>query len=435
MSEMSEEQSRHLQDAQERQLQSETYLAELRMRMVKLADRNAWGEAYIQDLETKLKTYADKEDTHILVVSELKKEIAKLRETGASSTKNVLELEARLASSETLRENLATQVEKYERDAAIHEKASHELEAHIAHLEAADHNKRLLEELAQKNTKITELEDRLKAKAQSHFEQKDKELSETDEAEHSIQNELDSKFAMSEISSGFNTRPVTTPPCERADALALVGTDDPKTSPDKGMPHNQADQESSQLEQLRKELKELWAKYSDSETRIADLTAKLSEASLVQDMGDDMVEVAQSLTEELSQTDNQDEDGAGRKGIAASSADSNPCLDSEKKQTSMRRTSLPLLNRSNISMKQGFRGGRGYSVSKRNRWVAIFSKEYETDRCITGRSRSHGSYPLCNRRLHRRAPCGVSQLLSLSCCHRRRKSGRLHDHLNLWKQN
>lgn len=373
---MSEEQNRHLQDAQERQLQSETYLAELRVRMVKLADRNASGEAYIQDLETKLKTYADKEDTHILVVSELKKEIAKLRESGASSAKNVLELEARLASSETLRENLATQVEKYERDAAIHEKAFRDLEAHIAHLEAAGHNKRLLEELAQKNSKITELEDRLKAKAQSHFEQKKKELSETDETEHSIQNELDSKFAMSEISSGFNTGPVTTPPCERADALALaVGIDDPKTSPDKEMPRNHVDQESSQLEQLRKELKELWAKYSDSETRIADLTAKLSEASLVQDMRDDMVEVAQSLTEELSQTDNQDEDGAGRKGIAASSADSNPCLDSEKKQTSMRRTSLPLLNRSNISMKQGFRGGRGYSVSKRNRWVAIFSKE------------------------------------------------------------
>lgn len=54
MSEMSEEQNRHLQDAQERQLQSETYLAELRVRMVKLADRNASGEAYIQDLETKL---------------------------------------------------------------------------------------------------------------------------------------------------------------------------------------------------------------------------------------------------------------------------------------------------------------------------------------------------------------------------------------------
>lgn len=382
MNEMSEERSRLLQDAQERQLQSETYLAELRMRMVKLADRNASSEAYIQDLEAKLKTYADKEDTHILVATELKKEIAKLRESGTTSAKNVSELEARLTTSEALRENLATQVEKYERDAAIHEKAFRELEAHIAHLEAADHNKRLLEELAQKNSKITELEDQLKAKGQSHFEQKEKELSETVEDEQSTQKGLDSKFALSEISSGSNTGPVT-PPCERADASALaVGIDGPKTILDKEMPPSQADRESSQLEQLKKELKELSAKYSESETRIADLTAKLSEASLVQSVTDDMVKVAQTTTEELSQTHNQDEDGVGRKGMAVSRAESNSSLDSDEEQTSMRRTSLPLLNRSNISVKQGFRGGRGYLVSKGNRWVAISFRNVETDRCF-----------------------------------------------------
>lgn len=382
MNEMSEERSRLLQDAQERQLQSETYLAELRMRMVKLADRNASSETYIQDLEAKLKTYADKEDTHILVATELKKEIAKLRESGATSAKNVSELEARLTTSEALRENLATQVEKYERDAAIHEKAFRELEAHIAHLEAADHNKRLLEELAQKNSKITELEDQLKAKGQSHFEQKEKELSETVEDEQSTQKGLDSKFALSEISSGSNTGPVA-PPCERADASALaVGIEGPKTILDKEMPPSQADRESSQLEQLKKELKELSAKYSESETRIADLTAKLSEASLVQGVTDDMVKVAQPTTEELSQTHNQDEDGVGRKGIAVSRAESNSSLDSDEEQTSMRRASLPLLNRSNISVKQGFRGGRGYLVSKGNRWVAISFRNVETDRCF-----------------------------------------------------
>lgn len=354
---MSEEQSRHLQDARERQLESETYLAELRARMVKLADRNASNEAFIQDLEAKLEAYADKEDTHTLVVTELKKEIVKLCENGASSSKNVSVLEARLATSETLREGLATLIEESERDAAIHEKAFHDLETHMIHLEAADHNKRLLEELTQKNSKITELEDQLKEKVHCQFEQRGSELYEAIEAEQSMQKELDSKFDLSDISSSSDARPVTQPPCERSDASASTFVNDDA----KATLGNAADRESSQLEQLKKELEELSAKYSDSEARIADLTAKLSEASHARDVTDDMVEVSQMTTEKLSRTDNEKEDGVSRGDFSI--------LGSDNKQTLMRRTSLPLLDRSGISVGQGFRGGRGYSNSKRNRWV------------------------------------------------------------------
>lgn len=387
LNEISEEQSRHLQDARERQLESETYLAELRARMVKLADRNASSEAFIQELEAKLKAYADEEDTHTVVVTGLKKEIVKLRESGASSAKNVSELEAQLATSETLREDLAILIEKSERDVTIHEKAFHDLETHMVHPEAADHNKRLLEELAQKNSKITELEDQLKEKVHFRFEQKGTgtELYEAVEAEQSIQKELDSNFALSEISSGSNTRPVT-PPCERTDASALtLVNDDNKVTLGHGVPHNQADRESSQLEQLRKELEELSAKYSDSKVRIADLTAKLSEASHARDVTDDMVEVAQMTTEKLSGTDNEEEDGISRGDVAISPSESNSILGSDKEQISMRRTSLPLLNRSGISVEQGFRGGRGYSNSKkRNRWVAtiLLGNMRETNRYL-----------------------------------------------------
>lgn len=365
LNEISEEQSRHLQDARERQPESETDLAELRARMVKLADRNASNEAFIQDFEAKLEAYADKEDTHTLVVTELKKEIVKLCENGASSSKNVSELEARLATSETLREDLATLIEKSERDATIHEKAFHDLETHMIHLEAADHNKRLLEELAQKNSKITELEDQLKEKVHCQFERRSSELYEAVEAEQSMQKELDSKFGLSDISSSSNAGPVT-PRCERSDASALTFVnDDAKATLGNGLPLNQADRESSQLEQLKKELEDLSAKYSDSEARIADLTAKLSEASHARDVTDDMVEVSQMTTEKLSRTDNEEEDGVSRGNFSESYS----ILGSDDKQTLMRRTSLPLLDRSGISVEQGFRGGRGYSNSKRNRWV------------------------------------------------------------------
>lgn len=362
LNEISEEQSRHLQDARERQLESETYLAELRARMVKLADRNASNEAFIQGLEAKLEAYADREDTHTLVVTELKKEIVKLCENGASS---FFELEARLATSETLRKDLAALIEKSERDATVHEKAFHDLETHMIHLEAADHNKRLLEELAQKNCKITELEDRLKEKVHCQFEQRGSELYEAVGAEQSMQKELDSKFDLSDISASSNGRPVT-PRCERSDASASTFVnDDAKAMLGNGVPLNQADRERSQLEQLKKELEELSAKYSDSKARIADLTAKLSEASHARDVTDDMVEVSQLTTEKLSRTDNEEEDGVSTGDFP----ESDSILDSDNKQTLMRRRSLPLLDRSGMSVEQGFRGGRGYSNSKRNRWV------------------------------------------------------------------
>lgn len=356
LNEISEEQSRHLQDARERQLESETYLAELRARMMKLADRNASNEAFIQDLEAKLEAYADREDTHTLVVTELKKEIVKLCENGASSSKNVSELEARLATSETLRKELAALIEKSERDATVHEKAFHDLETHMIHLEAADHNKRLLEELAQKNCKITELEDRLKEKVHCQFEQRGPELYEAVGAEQSMQKELDSKFDLSDISASSNARPVT-PRCERSDASASTFVnDDAKAMIGNGVPL---------IEQLKKELEELSAKYSDSKARIADLTAKLSEASHARDVTDDMVEVPQLTTEKLSRTDNEEEDGVSTGDFP----ESDSILDSDNKQTLMRRRSLPLLDRSGMSVEQGFRGGRGYSNSKRNRWV------------------------------------------------------------------
>ncbi|KAE8537866.1 hypothetical protein D1P53_005927 [Cryptococcus gattii VGV] len=368
LNEMSEEQSQRLQDARERQLESETYLAELRARMVKLADRNSSNEAFIQDLEAKLEAYADKEDTHTLVVTELKKEIVKLREYGASSSKNVLELEARLATSEALREDLAALIEKSERDAAIHEKAFHDLETHMIHLEAADPNKRLLEELAQKDSKITELEDQLKEKIHCQFERRGSELYEAVEAEQSMQKELDSKFDLSDISSSSNARPVTPLPCERSDASALTFVDDDaKATLGNGVALNQADRESSQLEQLKKELEALSAKYSDSEARIADLTAKLLDASHARDVTDDMVEVSQMTAEKLSRTDNEEEDGVR----GGDFSESNSILGADNKQTLMRRTSLPLLDRSDISVEQGFRGGRGYSNSKRNRLQSL----------------------------------------------------------------
>ncbi|KIY36221.1 kinesin family member 21A [Cryptococcus gattii E566] len=381
LNEMSEEQSRHLQDARKRQLESETYLAELRARMVKLADRNASNEAFIQDLEAKLEAYADKEDTHTLVVTELKKEIVKLCENGASSSKNVSELEARLATSETLREDLAALIEKSEKDAAIHEKAFHDLETHMIHLEAADHNKRLLEELTQKNSKITELEDQLKEKVHCQFEQRGSELYEAIEAEQSMQKELDSKFDLSDISSSSDARPVTQPPCERSDASASTFVNDDA----KATLGNAANRESSQLEQLKKELEELSAKYSDSEARIADLTAKLSGASHARDVTDDMVEVSQMTTEKLSRTDNEKEDGVSRGDFSI--------LGSDNKQTLMRRTSLPLLDRSGISVEQGFRGGRGYSNSKRNRLQSL-SLELSSARSWATSPRAMWSLPV-----------------------------------------
>ncbi|WVQ82145.1 hypothetical protein IAT38_004273 [Cryptococcus sp. DSM 104549] len=377
MSDLSEEHTRQLQDARTRQTQSETYVSELRSRLAKLTERNTSSEAYIHDLEAKLKTHSDKEESHADVVAELKKEITKLRENGAAFAQHTSELEARLAKSEAQCTGLVAQIEKQEKDAEHREAAYRDLEAHIVLLDTSKDNKRLVEELAERDSRIAELQLQLDEKASS--EERERELLEAVQAERSAQDELRSRLASLQASVSSTVGTVT-PPTEpvsggtlTAQAKTPIRAAKELTPPESPSSSHTPAGEASELEELRLALKQLSAKYDEAESRVADLTTQLSESKLIHAEMDDMVPLSPALPSPGPQTPREDE-GQGSDDEEESETGTmvqTPRGSTGSQSPMKRRTSMPILSNSGggggVGVKSGFRGGRGYGDSKRIR--------------------------------------------------------------------
>nr|XP_019046236.1 hypothetical protein I302_04976 [Kwoniella bestiolae CBS 10118]OCF25166.1 hypothetical protein I302_04976 [Kwoniella bestiolae CBS 10118] len=390
MSEMQDDQNRQLQEARDRQAQSETYVSELRTRLAKLTERNTSSEAYIHDLEAKLKSLADKEDSHSDVVAELKRDIAKLRENNVTLNQHTTELEARLSRSEALSSNLAVQVEKQEKEAERREAAYRDLEAHIALLDTSKDNKLLLEELDQRDQKIAELERELEEKAA--LEDKERlQLLDAVQAEKSIQSELRSRLAsmQASASSAATTTGPASPPPEREEEITepvvlprtplrttkqLTPPESPQEPPSHANPDNK-----DEVEELKRALRELSEKYSNAESRVADLTTQLSEARLVNaEMEDTAPPSPSPATEDEEETLSEAETTlqTPRDSMSATSP-------------SRRRGSMPILSATKAQGGQGpgFRGGRGYGDSTRMRPQSL-SQELSSAQALGSSPRS-----------------------------------------------
>ncbi|WWC61786.1 uncharacterized protein I303_104371 [Kwoniella dejecticola CBS 10117] len=368
MSEMQEDQNRQLQEARDRQSQSESYVSELRSRLAKLTERNSSSEAYIQDLEAKLKTHAEKEDSHSDAIAELKKDIARLRENNATLNQHTFELEARLSRSESTATGLAAQVEKQEKEAERREAAYRDLEAHIALLDTSKDNKLLLEELDQRDQKIAELEKDLEEKAASEEKERSR-LVEAVQAEKSIQSELRSRLSSMQASAAAASLPTpASPPSEngiiRSDVTANtrspLPTHNQLTPPDspQGSQSRERSDDADEVEELKKALRDLAEKFSNSESRVAELTTQLSEARLVNAEMEDTVPPSPSpATEDEEETLSEAETTlqTPRDSMSATSP-------------SRRRGSMPILSATKSpGQSPGFRGGRGYGDSARMR--------------------------------------------------------------------
>ncbi|WWC70286.1 uncharacterized protein I206_104236 [Kwoniella pini CBS 10737] len=368
MSEMQDEQNRQLQEARVRQTQSELYVSELRSRLAKLTERNTSSEAYIHDLEAKLKLHAEKEDSHSDAIAELKKDIAKLRENNATSNQHTSQLEARLSKSETTATSLAAQVEKQEKEAERREAAYRDLEEHIALLDTTKDNKLLLEELDQRDKKIAELEKELEEKAASE-EQERLQLLDAVHAEKSIQAELRSRLASMQASSAADSLPTPSSPPRDISAIqdrAIVNsrssplTSEQLTPPDNSQESHNADkgEDDDEVQVLKQALRDLSEKFSNAESRVADLTTQLSEARLVNAEIEDTVPPSPSPgTEDEEETLSEAETTlqTPRDSMSATSP-------------SRRRGSMPILSATKtMGQGAGFRGGRGYGDSAQMR--------------------------------------------------------------------
>ncbi|WVF71534.1 hypothetical protein IAT40_006342 [Kwoniella sp. CBS 6097] len=365
MNEMYEVQTLQLIEARDRQAQSEAYVSELRNRLTKIAERNTSSEVYIQDLEAKLKAHAEKEDSHSDVVAELKKDIAKLRENNAALNENAAELEARLSKSETSSITLAAQVEKHEREAERRKVAYRELESHIALLDTSKDNKMLLQELDERDRKIAELQRAFDEKV-TFDETERTQLLEAVQMEKSIQFELRSNLAAlqppsastrgpsspSSVGAGENLESAINSRTPRPMTKELTPPDSPQSPSSEDVPNNE------DVEALKAALRELSARCSDAESRVADLTTQLSEAKLVHDEMDDVMPPSPAPVTPTVNTEEED----------SAPSEAETTLQTPKDSTvtaspSRRRGSMPIISSNGKAKERDFRGGRGYGDS------------------------------------------------------------------------
>ena len=353
LSDMHEEQSSHLADASARHVENDAYLLELRGRLNKMQEHNASSEVYIHDLEAKLKAHVDKADGHYDIVSDLRKELAVMKEANVKLDEHATNLEVQLSKSEIQTTSLVAQIQKHEKMAQNREEAYRDLEKHIASLNTSNDNKALLEELEAKNTRIGSLEACLQQQTFDGNEERSRLLAAL-EAEKAVQSQLRSQVstnglrAVSSVSSFKDPRQLAPP---QADHLGVKEELTPPESPKTGS--ETSDDETTRLRAALAELAARCTKaessYHQAQEKITELNGQLSEARLIRAEMDDVVPLSSVPTSAV-----ETEGGEG----ARTTPETPP-----KRPSPSRRSSVPILSAGEGSRKD-FRSGRGLGESR-----------------------------------------------------------------------
>ena len=202
----------------------------------KLAEREATTEAYVRDLEAKLKDYSDLDDTHGTAVSDLRKEISRNREQALTTEQYVRALEERLKKSNETSAQLRRQIEVLEKDVLRREEAYRDLEGRLTLLDTTGAHKQLLAELDERARRVQDLERSVDALKSSHFssEQEAARMSKLAALEREAKEELQSRVrtlerASVQLAAATKVRPGSfTPPQTPADGP--LGPGDPLAS-------------------------------------------------------------------------------------------------------------------------------------------------------------------------------------------------------------
>ena len=233
-------------------------------------------------------------------MADLRKEITRLKEANDRLTQHTSEIETRLSKSEGHAAVLIAQIEKHEKETLEREQAYRDLEAHVALLDTSKDNKLLLESLAEKEQRISALEQQVidQTAGQSEREQ----LRQSVQVEKAAQAELRAKLAQLEVSAANSTRDTSLSSFDdvkeqlpNRSPVPTVKELTPPESPTSVRPtHN--DDHVAQLEAALRELEarcaEAESKYSEAEHQIAELSTLLSEARLVHAELDDVMPIS-----------------------------------------------------------------------------------------------------------------------------------------------
>jgi kinesin family protein 4/21/27 len=233
-------------------------------------------------------------------VTELRKEIARLKEANDRLSQHSSEIETRLTKSEGHAAVLIAQIEKHEKEVMERVQAYRDLEAHVALLDTSKDNKLLLESLAEKEQRISQLEQQIIDQTAGLTERE--QLRQSVQVEKAAQAELRAKLAHLEVSSASSTRDASIASFDDAkeqlpnrSPVPTVKELTPPESPSSVRPTSN-DDHVAQLEAALRDLEarcaDAEARYSEAEHQIAELSTQLSEAKLVHAELDDVMPVS-----------------------------------------------------------------------------------------------------------------------------------------------
>lgn len=299
----------------------------------------------------------------------LRKEIANHQLANARLSQHTAEFETRLGSSDARATSLASQIEKHERHAERRDQAYKDLESHIALLDTTEDNRALLEELQERDNRINDIE-RVHQERESRLEQELAELTNSHEAGSLANSHLRAEFDKLSASSSSGTPRGSS--LDHVGSLTPVGyscaNGDVNENGSSGLPPP-----TDELEELRRALRALAAKYQDSETRcsqaenrIASLTNQLGEARLVHAEIDDVLPSSPNAP-------SSSLDEASDESITLHTPkDELETLDTSsptKPSRNWHRGSMPIISTLNLKGRD-FRLGRGVGESRHGRYVS-----------------------------------------------------------------
>ncbi len=226
-------------------------------------------QAYIRDLEEKVRQYDESQVSSSGSITDLRRELAKVKDTESQSAAYIADLEARLAKSDESVLALRETVEKLEREC---EKRRDQVKALEARLEGLQHDRESWRtDLERREASVRALELKMK-----EWEAKRQEANEDRERLGELAGEVEKAKKQLEVSSAFKTNGAT------ANGTTTNGANSEVSSI-----HESDSSLESQLVALQQthtatlaDLSSVTAKYRDALREIADLAAQLQEAKV-----------------------------------------------------------------------------------------------------------------------------------------------------------
>ncbi|KAN0065233.1 hypothetical protein ACQY0O_001730 [Thecaphora frezii] len=158
-----DDQSAKLQTVEQEMEAKEMTVVELQSKLAKLQLRESSADGYAKELEGRLESITARGDTDAALGADLRREVAKLRDSARTTEKYVKDLEVKLASADESTAKLAAKLSQLEGELQQREADYKNLLARFELLDSGEEAKAMSDELESRGKRLQELEQRLEA--------------------------------------------------------------------------------------------------------------------------------------------------------------------------------------------------------------------------------------------------------------------------------